>query len=787
VADDAEDLAGALTSAVAEATEGAWEVSRAYQERGSLFLVVEGAEPPLILEIRTADPDTKAYRVLHGLAFSYRADGELAPAHRPRLDAAVPALATVLTRHGFDPARDDLRAEADEPAAFPTPFHVAYFEGAPPPLPEDTVEAYRRDGHVLVRRALRPDVLFSARRCAHEALARAWPHHLPPVEERPDAYSRSFTQITDLGLDDARLRVLTHAPRIAAMAAQLMGVPAVRLFCEDWLIKEPGALITPWHQDAAVFPFDAEATITCWIPLQNVPEGLGLLRFARGSHRHGLAPVENISDESEERFAALIEERGLAVDRLPPVFLGDVSFHDGRTVHGAFCNGGEEPRVVLALHCFADGARLKAPSTPTMAEVLRHAVPGGAPGEPAVSARWPLLHDVRGPGPRVRIEGREAYRLRATPLPEGGEPVDLYVVDGRLTRQPIEGAEPLAPEGGFVTSGLVECHGHISYPHEKSDAAGTLAWMNAHREAYGATGALLVRDMGAVDDRIVELGDAPGLPRVQAAGNMILPFDQWPFTCTRPEELVRACAERVERGARWVKVFADFTDDYRGRVDPGFAATDDVSYPLPLLTEAVEAVHALGGRVAAHCFTRGGTEVAVKAGVDSLEHGWGLDEAMVREIADRRIAWAPLTGIAGRMWRIARREGDPARVGWIEETMARLAELLPLAEERGVTLLAGTDIFPEVTVADEIRQLHELGVSREAAVAAGTWGARAWLGEPGLEEGAPADLVLYRHDPRASLEALFEPALILIGGERVGASFHHTRPVYVSWRERDGR
>lgn len=48
-----------------------------------------------------------------------------------------------------------------------------------------------------------------------------------------------------------------------------------------------------------------------------------------------------------------------------------------------------------------------------------------------------------------------------------------------------------------------------------------------------------------------------------------------------------------------------------------------------------------------------------------------------------------------------------------------------------------------------------------------------------------ADLVVYREDPRESLEALFDPALILIGGERVGASFGHIRPRYLSWRERE--
>jgi imidazolonepropionase-like amidohydrolase len=231
-------------------------------------------------------------------------------------------------------------------------------------------------------------------------------------------------------------------------------------------------------------------------------------------------------------------------------------------------------------------------------------------------------------------------------------------------------------------------------------------------------------------------------------------------------------------------VFVDWSTDYRGRVNSGFTGDDPLTYAPELLERAVAAVHELGGRVAAHCFTRAGAEVAIGAGVDSLEHGWGVDRELVLRMAERRVAWAPLVGIAGHMWRIARRDGEPERAVWIEGALDELARFLPEAEARGVTLLAGTDIFPQVTVADEIRELHALGVSRPAALAAGTWGARAWLGEPGLEDGAPADVVVYAADPREDPAVLLEPRLILAAGRRVPASTERIRPAYVPWRER---
>jgi imidazolonepropionase-like amidohydrolase len=745
-----------------------------------------------LLEIRAARPSARAYCVVGDLAFSYRCDDRsLERQQLMHLDRVVAAVAALLQRYGFDASQDEI-VPCYERAAFPTPYHAAHLE-AERELDPDMIASYRRDGHVLVRRAIARDVVLAARPYLLAALERSLPTQrtappalaeLSPADRRDDAYSQAFTQVTDIGPRDPIVRVFSHARRIARMAADLMGVSSVRCFCEDWLIKEPLARITPWHQDEAVFPFDGSATITCWIPLQDVREGDGLLRFARGSHQGGLAPIEDISDVSEGEFARIIAEHGFLIDLLPPVAAGDISFHHGRTIHGAFPNRGDRPRVALALHCFADGARVKEPTTRKMATLLAAAAPFAKPGGPAASERWPLLYDATSKAAATTTgSSRASFHLRATALPTG-EIVDLWIEQGRVRKRNIEGAEELAAPGGFVTSGLVDCHAHISYPHERGTPVDTLGWMNARRAEHAGLGVLVLRDMGAVDDAISSLLDVPGLPRVHAAGNMILPYDEFPFTRTEPKDLVRSCVERIERGARWAKIFADWSSDYKGRLNSGFTERDDVTYPPPLLAEAVRAVHELGGRVAAHAFTRAGAEAAVGARVDSLEHGWGMSEGLLEQMAERGIAWVPLVAIAPAMWRIARRDGQVSRVEWIERAMASLAVHLPLAERKGVRVFAGTDLFPEVTLADEIRQLHELGLGKEAALAAGSWAARAWLGEPDLHDGAPADLVLYRSDPRVDLGALLHPELILAGGERVLPSLSHVRPRYASWAER---
>ncbi len=85
-------------------------------------------------------------------------------------------------------------------------------------------------------------------------------------------------------------------------------------------------------------------------------------------------------------------------------------------------------------------------------------------------------------------------------------------------------------------------------------------------------------------------------------------------------------------------------------------------------------------------------------------------------------------------------------------------------------LLAGTDVaVPHGEVRREIAELAACGIAPEDALAAGSWAARAYLGLPSIEEGAPADLVAYGRDPREDLGALADPVAIVLDGRIVRA------------------
>jgi ectoine hydroxylase-related dioxygenase (phytanoyl-CoA dioxygenase family) len=288
---------------------------------------------------------------------------------------------------------DKAAADTEPLTEFPTTEALCHLR-SPFPLDDAARHAYRRDGFVLLRRALDPGVIADARPHLVAGLQRRWPSQERSAEERDDAYSRAFVQITKVGLEDEVVRAFTQAPRIGRIAADLMGVRGVRIYCEDWLLKRPGAGETPWHQDCCVFPFEAAAAITAWIPIHDVPAGMGLPRYARGSQTFGVAAVENISEESNVEFKHLIAKHGFEVTDMPPFVAGDVCFHDGLTFHSARPNESAEFRYVLALHMFADGAYIREPTTPSMRHQLKDFAPGLRPGDPAVVPSWPLIYSA---------------------------------------------------------------------------------------------------------------------------------------------------------------------------------------------------------------------------------------------------------------------------------------------------------------------------------------------------------------------------------------------------------
>jgi imidazolonepropionase-like amidohydrolase len=351
----------------------------------------------------------------------------------------------------------------------------------------------------------------------------------------------------------------------------------------------------------------------------------------------------------------------------------------------------------------------------------------------------------------------ERWHVRAVALPDGEEPVDLWIAEGRLTGEPLDGARDLP--GAFVAPGLVDAHVHLTF--EARDRLGlergSPELIAAHLDVQRSAGVLAVRDAGSLPGVALEPDTATGV-RVVGCGPFLAPPDLFLphlYEPTPPEAAVDAARERVRSGWPWVKIIADHPGP------DGSPLAPRLGYPFDLMARIADAVHAEGGRLAVHVMGDIVREV-VAAGVDSVEHGnWAAPET-VREMAARGTAWCPtLTTVLHHIEPIA---DEIAAAGAL---LDRQRETLPLAAELGVTLLAGTDEEPHGSVGDEVAALVRYGAPPRTAVAAATTGARAYLGLPALEAGAPADLVTFADDPRADPGALKRPAAVLAAGRRV--------------------
>lgn len=249
---------------------------------------------------------------------------------------------------------------------------------------------FERDGYVRLKGVLPPALLRRYGPAITDATIRLNTDHRP-LEER-GTYDRAFLQVMNLWREDDTVRRFVFGKRLAKIAADLLGVRAVRLYHDQSLYKEPSGGITPAHADQFYWPLSSDRTVTAWIPLQPVPLDMGPLAFYRGSHREDFGRDLEISDESEARITAAMEARGFDFDQ-QPFGLGDVSFHSGWTFHRAGANASSAPRSVMTMIYMDAEIQVAEPvNTPQRTDLARW-LPGLKPGETAASPINPVLYD----------------------------------------------------------------------------------------------------------------------------------------------------------------------------------------------------------------------------------------------------------------------------------------------------------------------------------------------------------------------------------------------------------
>jgi imidazolonepropionase-like amidohydrolase len=354
--------------------------------------------------------------------------------------------------------------------------------------------------------------------------------------------------------------------------------------------------------------------------------------------------------------------------------------------------------------------------------------------------------------------------VRGVFLPDEHER-DAWIAGDRLTFETYSGEAETIASAGWITPGFIDAHCHIGLSPlgfvEEDD--GLVAQAVLDRQG----GSLLLRDAGSpVDNRVIQRRD--DLPRLIRAGRHIARpgrYIRYLGVEVEPDGLVAEVERQAQRGDGWVKIAADWIDRSVGDLAP--------VWPDDVLMAAIGRAHELGVRVAAHVFGEDALPGLITAGLDSIEHGSGLTEDLLDEVVRRQIAVVPTLINIDNLPSIAAHAEPkfPLYAAHMRALFATSRERIRATWEAGVPIYSGTDAggsLPHGLIRDEVRALIGAGIPQPEVIALATWKARAWLGLPGLVEGAPADLIIYDSDPRTDWQTLYRPVATVLRGRVVG-------------------
>ncbi len=361
--------------------------------------------------------------------------------------------------------------------------------------------------------------------------------------------------------------------------------------------------------------------------------------------------------------------------------------------------------------------------------------------------------------------------------------VDILCIDGHIARigpgLDASGSHELDCTGHYVLPGLIDCHVHLTFEGGPAEAETqrnlplpTRAWHAAeHARRTLNAGFTTVRDMGAADRLNIHLANAidSGLlagPRMLAVGlGVTMTGGHGHGFIAReadgPDDVRRAVREQLRAGAKAIKLFAS-----GGVMTPGVDPRSP-SYTEAELTAGVEEAHKAFRVVGAHAQAEEGIKNAVRAGVDSIEHGVWLDEEAVGLMVERGTY---LVATLTAPFHIAHgaSQGIPAYMvdkGWqvLEDHVASFRA----ATRAGVKLAMGTDQGTPLSRpgenAQEILRLAEHGLSNGAALMASTAWAADLLKVPAgrIAEGLLADFAVFEDDPLTYLASIADDACIV--------------------------
>lgn len=385
----------------------------------------------------------------------------------------------------------------------------------------------------------------------------------------------------------------------------------------------------------------------------------------------------------------------------------------------------------------------------------------------------------------------------------GGNPVEnaaVHVKNGRIawvgSASDMPDSAKNAPQqdisGKWLLPGLIDAHIHVCYNGEESvfvllekdrdllvlEAVQTLGKLLAH-------GVTTVRDIGG--EKYIEMSLRTAVnagyikgPRMKTSGKVIAMTGGHAHFIAReadgPDEMRKAAREQIKAGADTVKLMAT-----GGSATPG----QDImasQFTVEEMKAAVEAAHAMGRTVAAHCHGTGGIKNCMLAGVDSIEHGTYLDDETADMMVKNGASLVLTLGVGNpdlTSYPLTPTQKADAerRKPMIEQGVVQIRKTIDLARSKGIFLGSGSDaggnpLAPHrFSMARELEMLVENGIPEMEALTIVTGNnAKILRMEKDIgtvEAGKFADLLVIDADPLQNISNVREISTVYKGGEVV--------------------
>eukprot|EP00927_Polykrikos_kofoidii_P039189 TRINITY_DN33622_c0_g1_i1.p1 TRINITY_DN33622_c0_g1~~TRINITY_DN33622_c0_g1_i1.p1 ORF type:complete len:497 (+),score=84.91 TRINITY_DN33622_c0_g1_i1:84-1574(+) len=403
----------------------------------------------------------------------------------------------------------------------------------------------------------------------------------------------------------------------------------------------------------------------------------------------------------------------------------------------------------------------------------------------------------------VRIEARTLIPGRGSPVADG-----VVILEGpRIAYAGPATSAPATPtadvfRGEAVMPGMWDCHTHFVgfKDHSRMPIFDELMKTSpveralrcvGHAAKFLDAGFTSVREVGGMGDAVsaaVEQGSIRG-PKVYYAGDILsttaghgdmheFPLESYQacpskvgHLCDGVPECLRAVRLQLRKGASLIKICA--SGGVMSKVDhPMHQQFSDEE-----LSAIVNEAHRARVTVAAHCHGKAGIMAALRAGVDSIEHGSYIDDEAIDLMLKQGTTLVPTRFIVETLKRIVgdRKIGDTPPPGLTQEQLNKLIAVQDdhrdnnsRAIRRGVKVAVGCDVFVANDIGysgRELEYLTNLGMTPLQAIEAATANGAEILGPQAplsgqLVVGYDADVILLTRNPLEDIGVLGDPKAV---------------------------